>query len=159
MIKSLHVSVRKKLSILGIFWLGAFVCVSAIVRFVIVYKIMLHITYPSQRNYGMINWAFIWAEIEPNMSVIAACLPTYGPFFPSKGLRTSTVPVVKSFLNIPNLLGKKDHKNRSNTTNTSNGYHELDETVSSKASAGEIVEIQDKNIVGIGTTVNRNTEV
>ncbi|KAF2470810.1 GPCR, PTH-type, partial [Lindgomyces ingoldianus] len=81
MIKSLHINTKKKISILGIFWLGGFVCVSAIVRFVFLYNSIYRLTSLGQNQYSSITTAFIWAEVEPNASVIAACLPTYGPLF------------------------------------------------------------------------------
>lgn len=81
MIKSLNINIKQKISILGIFWLGAFVCVSAIIRFVYLYKTIFRLTDYGENQYRSITTAFIWAEVEPNTAVIAACLPTFRPLF------------------------------------------------------------------------------
>jgi hypothetical protein len=72
---------KRKLSVLGIFWLGGFVCIAAIIRFVFLLKQIFQLTDFRKNQYPSITVAFIWAEIEPNASVIAACLPTYAPLF------------------------------------------------------------------------------
>lgn len=40
---------------------------------------------------------FIWSHIEPNCSVIAACLPTYGPFFIGNETKKSLFKEIRSF--------------------------------------------------------------
>ncbi|KAF2107334.1 hypothetical protein BDV96DRAFT_653925 [Lophiotrema nucula] len=160
MIKSLHINTRKKLSILGIFWLGAFVCLSAIIRFVFVYKSIFKLKNLGQNNYSLITVAFIWAEVEPSTAVIAACLPTYGPLFPDKGFLTPMAQTIKSFLHIPTTpkAPNSGRPNKFSTTNGSVGYYELDKTLSSKMSAGDIFEIQDKKPMGVGTQIGTDVE-
>ncbi|KAF2198219.1 hypothetical protein GQ43DRAFT_494122 [Delitschia confertaspora ATCC 74209] len=89
MIKKLHIDFKRKMSVMGIFWLGAFCCVSAAVRLYYLHKEITKVTSgtadgttdPTANPYANISRGFIWAHIEPNCSIIAACLPTYGPLF------------------------------------------------------------------------------
>ncbi|KAF2273323.1 uncharacterized protein EI97DRAFT_461205 [Westerdykella ornata] len=101
MIKSLKVTTKEKISILGIFWLGGFVCVSAIIRFVFLYNSIYRLTDFGQNQYSSITVAFIWAEVEPNTSVIAACLPTYRPLFKNGVLLPRMVSSMRSALGLP----------------------------------------------------------
>lgn len=137
MIKSLRVNTKQKISILGIFWLGGFVCISAIVRFVYLYNQTYRITNYGENQYSSITVAFIWAEIEPNMSIIAACLPVYGPLF-KEGM---FFPRLARSLSA--LLGHSiKTRTRTRTTATNNasmdGYYELDKTINSKPN-GDLV--------------------
>ena len=59
-------------------------CIAAAVRFYFLFTD----TYrkpanpdPTANPYLKVTEGFIWAHIEPNASIIAACLPTYGIFF------------------------------------------------------------------------------
>ncbi|KAL2038434.1 hypothetical protein N7G274_008773 [Stereocaulon virgatum] len=87
-IKNLHMPTRRKVTVTGIFWLGAFCCVAASVRFYTLYQ--------SERgeaggkNYDAATKGFIWSHIEPNCSVIAACLPTFGNLFTGKHITLSS---------------------------------------------------------------------
>ncbi|KAJ5660967.1 uncharacterized protein N7484_000339 [Penicillium longicatenatum] len=79
LIHHLQMSTRKKLKVLGIFWLGIFCCFSSAIR-------LYYIPGLSQLKWSP---AFIWALIEPNASVIAACLPIFGHLL-GEGWRIST---------------------------------------------------------------------
>ncbi|KAH7117020.1 hypothetical protein B0J11DRAFT_593143 [Dendryphion nanum] len=125
MIKKLHVNTKQKISILGIFWLGGFVCVAAIVRFVFLHQTIYRLKDYGSNQYSYITKAFMWAEIEPNTSVVAACLPTYGPLFQkmsswSEFRKTST-------------WFRSNPTNISHELNSCHTYYDLDRTVGSKS--------------------------
>lgn len=136
-IKSLRINIKRKVSIIGIFWLGGFVCVSATIRFVLLYNSIYRLTDYGENQYSSITTAFIWAEIEPNTSVIAACLPTYGPLFREGGI------FPKLFQSLLTALGKsKGSAHGSTPSGVSNattvGYYELDKVISNSKTTGDI---------------------
>jgi hypothetical protein len=134
MIKSLRVNTKQKISILGIFWLGGFVCVSAIIRFVFLYNQIYRLTDFGKNTYSSVTLAFIWAEVEPNCSVIAACLPTYGPLFKEGQFVPRIFYSIKSKLG---LSSKGTGTDLTTTNSKSTGYYELDKTTS-RNGTGEI---------------------
>ncbi|KAI1355955.1 hypothetical protein F5Y01DRAFT_268129 [Xylaria sp. FL0043] len=74
----LHMSRKRKWQLFGIFWLGFFCVIAAVVRLILLYENLHNIT----ADRGLIylqDTIFIFKVIEPNASIIAACLPTYGP--------------------------------------------------------------------------------
>lgn len=146
MIKSLHVNTKQKISILGIFWLGGFVCVSAIIRFVFLVKSINRLADLGQNQYNSITVAFIWAEVEPNTSVVAACLPTYGPLFKEGTFFPSIVRSVRTALGMPSKTVSGTHPSEATNTNNS-GYYELDRTISSKGNGDLFSEIGTKKSV------------
>lgn len=84
----LRLSLRQRLSILGIFFLGTVATVCSVARLVIYYQVdkdlMLH---PTDGTYYMSS-VFIVTVVELDLAVISACLPTLRPllttFFASK---------------------------------------------------------------------------
>lgn len=81
-IRKLQMPWTRKLQVIAIFWLGIFCCVSSIVRFYFLYsEINGAIAVTGPDRYLKTSTAFIWATVEPNTSIIAACLPCYAPFF------------------------------------------------------------------------------
>lgn len=129
---------KRKISIIGIFWLGGFVCVSAIIRFVFLYNSIFRLTNLGKNQYSTITRAFIWAEIEPNTSVIAACLPTFGPLFKEGGIFPRIINSLRSSLgrSTPGSTQKTEPSILSGTTAA--GYYELDKVVSTNKSTGDI---------------------
>ncbi|KAF2967057.1 hypothetical protein GQX73_g6513 [Xylaria multiplex] len=89
-IRNMQMTWAHKLQVLAIFWLGIFCCVSSAVRFYYLYsEISLTSIEMGPRRYLKVSTAFIWGTIEPNTSIIAACLPCYAPLFPKgRGLST-----------------------------------------------------------------------
>ncbi|KAF2794554.1 hypothetical protein K505DRAFT_374565 [Melanomma pulvis-pyrius CBS 109.77] len=139
MIKSLQVNTKQKISILGIFWLGGFVCVSAIIRFVLLYNSIYRLSDYGKNQYSSITAAFIWAEVEPNTSVIAACLPTYGPLFRGPLFKEGNFfPAIarslRSMLGMTRGSTRGTHPPGTSNTNTSQ-YYELDKTASNKSTS------------------------
>ncbi|KAF2639389.1 hypothetical protein P280DRAFT_481521 [Massarina eburnea CBS 473.64] len=137
-IRTLKVNTRRKVSIIGIFWLGGFVCISAIVRFVLFYQSIHGLTDFGKNQYSSITNAFIWSEIEPNTSVIAACLPTYGPFFRENGIMPKFIHSMRSTFG---MSSTSEHKTSISMQGKaySVGYLELENATSSKKSTGDIV--------------------
>ncbi|KAL7912261.1 hypothetical protein GGI35DRAFT_310550 [Trichoderma velutinum] len=89
-IRKLQMNSGRKVQVLAIFWLGIFCCISSAVRF---YYIRTEITQSTAATgpdrYLNMSAAFIWGTIEPNASIVAACLPCYAPLFVKVGgLRT-----------------------------------------------------------------------
>ncbi|PYI10679.1 hypothetical protein BO78DRAFT_414316 [Aspergillus sclerotiicarbonarius CBS 121057] len=77
---SLHMRPQKKLGVLLIFWLGAFCCVAAIVRLVLLHASLSKVaTDPSMVR--LQSKMIIFMLLEPNCSIMAACLPCFGTFF------------------------------------------------------------------------------
>lgn len=75
-IAKLHMDWRKKLSIMGIMMLGAFSCVSSMIRIYYLAKLA---------ETADVSWWFGpgmgWSCIEPSVAIITACLPTLAPLF------------------------------------------------------------------------------
>lgn len=95
---------------------------AAAVRFVLLYKEIYHVSnsskanryskvlhfshlqiYPTDDYHAQLSLlvymtqGFIWSHIEPNCSIIAACLPTYGPFFIGNETTSSLFKDIRSF--------------------------------------------------------------
>ncbi|KAF2258953.1 hypothetical protein CC78DRAFT_476725 [Lojkania enalia] len=152
MIKSLKMSLKQKVSILAIFWLGGFVCVAAIVRLVYLVNSMGRLQNSFGRNlYSQITAAFIWAEIEPNVAVIAACLPCYGPIFTDTRF-ARMIRSVKSILHISTKSGQKLQPSRLTNTKRSS-YYELDKRINSNRDTSAI--LRDKG----GKSITLQTEI
>ncbi|KAH8429149.1 uncharacterized protein LDX57_006819 [Aspergillus melleus] len=81
-IYKLQMSTVQKFQVLGIFWLGIFCCVSSAIRFYYIYSdIRKSVANMGADRYTSSATATTWAIVEPNMSIVAACLPTYGNLF------------------------------------------------------------------------------
>ncbi|KAL5405481.1 hypothetical protein PMIN06_003748 [Paraphaeosphaeria minitans] len=125
-IRTLKIDRRRKLSIIGIFWLGSFVCISAIVRFVLFYQSINGLSDLGKNQYSSITNAFIWSGIEPSTSVIAACLPTYGPFFRESGIVPKFIQSVKSTFGTSSASGHKTEFSTQSTSLSNGQYMELE---------------------------------
>ncbi|KAF2788807.1 hypothetical protein K505DRAFT_420871 [Melanomma pulvis-pyrius CBS 109.77] len=101
-IRKLHVKTRKKFLIMGIFWMGFFCVVATAVRLYFGYKLSLagagKPVSDEEFSYVSVN-NIIWAEIESCCSVVAACLPTYGPIMRSIAIPSSILSSIQSLLN------------------------------------------------------------
>ncbi|KAF2478182.1 uncharacterized protein BDR25DRAFT_338822 [Lindgomyces ingoldianus] len=78
----LHMDAKRKIAVMFIFWLGAFCAVAAITRLVLLRE-SLELVAQSKGFEAVYNQAkqFCFMILEPNCSIIAACLPCYGPLF------------------------------------------------------------------------------
>ena len=95
-IRTLHVSTRKKIILGAIFWLGIFCIIASIVR--VHYFVELSKITQRDRSFsgkrvsrlqvehiadiaiqGTTFYCFLWSVVEPLVSIIAACLPASAP--------------------------------------------------------------------------------
>jgi hypothetical protein len=79
----LQMPVLRKVAVMMIFWLGALCCVAAGVRLHLLNKAVHGVT-DNANAYADLTTAFVWAELEPNASVMAASLPMLRPLFSSE---------------------------------------------------------------------------
>ncbi|KAH6673517.1 hypothetical protein B0J14DRAFT_50180 [Halenospora varia] len=79
MIKSLHLSKTRRWTVMGIFGLGGFCVIAAVVR--LYYQVQIsspaQVTDPTYQTI----YILIWSSVEPCASIICACLPILGPLF------------------------------------------------------------------------------
>ncbi|PWY85003.1 hypothetical protein BO70DRAFT_232183 [Aspergillus heteromorphus CBS 117.55] len=87
MLLSLQMPAQRKIGIMLIFWLGAFCCIAAIIRYFFLRKALASVGkgYGAVQSHVVIlrlesNQA-VFMVLEPNCSIIAACLPCYGNLF------------------------------------------------------------------------------
>jgi hypothetical protein len=83
-IRTLHLPTSRKLACIAVFWLGAFCVVCAAARLHLLNK-SIHSVTDNPNAYANLTIAFIFAEMEPNASVIAASLPMLRPLFVHDG--------------------------------------------------------------------------
>ncbi|KAF2687595.1 hypothetical protein K458DRAFT_484867 [Lentithecium fluviatile CBS 122367] len=101
-IHKLHVNRQKKFLLVGVFWMGFFCVVATAVRLYFGYKLSeAGAGKPvSDQEFSYISVSnIIWAEIESCCSVLAACLPTYGPLVRSLALPSVISTTLRSLLN------------------------------------------------------------
>ncbi|KAF2705433.1 hypothetical protein K504DRAFT_460186 [Pleomassaria siparia CBS 279.74] len=117
-IRNLHVTTRKKILIMGIFWMGFFCVVATAVRLYFGYQLSLagagKPVSDDEFSYVSVN-NIIWAEIESCCSVVAACLPTYGPIMRSLAMPSFMKTSIQSLLN--SLKRKSTDRTSSSNTN------------------------------------------
>lgn len=90
-VRTLQMTWTRKLQVIATFWLGIFCCIASAVRFYFLYQSINESTSETgPERYLASSTAFIWGTVEPNASIIAACLPCYAPFF-AKGQGLSTL--------------------------------------------------------------------
>jgi hypothetical protein len=130
--------------------------VSAIIRFVYLYNSIYRLTDYGENMYSSITVAFIWAEVEPNCSVIAACLPTYGPLFK----QGQFIPRVFSSLRTKFGLSSKEvlEADLSGSASKSAGYYELDREMNRRGN-GDIYSETDTKISAIQETTVTDIEL
>ena len=64
---------------------------------------------------------FIWAHIEPNCSIIAACLPTYGTLFSGAHIFDGLIHSLRSFMSLGSRSNKSSRFRASNDTSGRDG--------------------------------------
>ncbi|KAI2628671.1 hypothetical protein GGR54DRAFT_356489 [Hypoxylon sp. NC1633] len=99
-IYNLHMNRKRKWLIFLVFWLGAFCVVAAIVRLILLEDTLNEIDNDPNKNIYLQHTIYIFKVIEPNASIIAGCLPCYGPLI--KGWRTpeSIIRSIRSLVSI-----------------------------------------------------------
>ncbi|KAK0631017.1 hypothetical protein B0T17DRAFT_462298, partial [Bombardia bombarda] len=98
-ISRLHMAAKRKLAVSLIFWLGAFCCVAAIVRTVLLNESVRAVVQNQSNVFGQ-SKQFIFMIIEPNCSIIAACLPCYGPLLAGGRRPESIIRSIRSLISI-----------------------------------------------------------
>lgn len=121
-IATLHMPRQRKVAVGMIFWLGSFCVVAAIVR-----TILLHASIEEVVNspgFGAVasqHKQFIFMIIEAHCSIIAACLPCFGPLFTGGRAPESLVRSVRSVLSLASRSSlKKDTTRKNGSINGSN---------------------------------------
>lgn len=71
----LHMSAKRKVVVSGMFLMGGFVIVASVLRLALLFNENL-----ADPTYGLVN-AFTWSNIEVDVAVLSASLPTLGPIF------------------------------------------------------------------------------
>ncbi|CAI6331426.1 unnamed protein product [Periconia digitata] len=107
LVSRLHLEWKRKVAVALIFCLG-FVCViAATARFIVLHR-SLHLVLESSGNSAvhLQSQNFILMIIEPNISVVAACLPCYGPLV--KGGR-SQMSLINSVRSMFSLRSRQDY--------------------------------------------------
>ncbi|KAK7733714.1 hypothetical protein SLS53_008181 [Cytospora paraplurivora] len=79
-ISRLNMKAKRKTAIILIFWLGAFCVVAAIVRTVLLDQSIRQVVSSTDHDHvANQSKQYIFMVLEPNCSILAACLPTYAP--------------------------------------------------------------------------------
>ncbi|KAK9772826.1 putative Integral membrane protein [Seiridium cardinale] len=100
-ISRLNMKRQRKLAIILIFWLGAFCAVAAIVRTVLLNdSIREVISSSAYQRVSNQSKQYIFLVIEPNCSILAASLPTYGPLFTGGRAPESFIRSLRSVFSI-----------------------------------------------------------
>ncbi|KAL8848317.1 MAG: hypothetical protein Q9221_006671 [Calogaya cf. arnoldii] len=86
-ILKLQLKWSKKIKVYAILGLGIFCTVCASVRFYYA-NLQLHVVFQAtaQEKATITTNSSLWSKLEPSASIIAACLPTYGPLFKNRTL-------------------------------------------------------------------------
>ncbi|KAI0847852.1 hypothetical protein F5Y00DRAFT_263025 [Daldinia vernicosa] len=120
----LHMPTRKKIFVGLIFWLGAFCCVAAIVRLVLVSQ-SLNQVHKSRSAVYTQSVQFVFMILEPNCSIIAACLPCYGPLVAGGRAPESIVRSVRSAFSLRSFRSRRSGSSSDkNHTALDSGAHQ-----------------------------------
>ncbi|CAG8948662.1 hypothetical protein HYFRA_00001782 [Hymenoscyphus fraxineus] len=100
-ITKLRMKRNRKISVIAILWLGFFCVVASSVRIWYFKEFLFEdFTYHADAFGPVVSNIFIWSRIEPCCSVVAACLPTFGPLFENGRTPESIVASFRSVLSI-----------------------------------------------------------
>ncbi|CAH0021167.1 unnamed protein product [Clonostachys rhizophaga] len=78
MVGKLRLNAIKKVSVIGVFLLGAMVCVTSIVRLTAIWN-----PPDVMANFDTAK-GMLWSTLQVGMAIVCACLPTFGPIFSGK---------------------------------------------------------------------------
>ncbi|OTA60395.1 hypothetical protein K449DRAFT_435499 [Hypoxylon sp. EC38] len=98
-ISRLHMPTKRKIAVGGIFWLGIFCCVAAAVRLALVYRVLSEVL-STGTAVSLQSLQFVFLMVEPHFSIIAACLPCYGPLIEGGRSPDSLVRSVRSIISL-----------------------------------------------------------
>ncbi|KAL4935322.1 hypothetical protein BDV06DRAFT_234429 [Aspergillus oleicola] len=109
----LHMPTRKKIAVALVFWLGALqvnnspCCVAAIVRLVLLRSSLSKVA-TDGALVSTQSRQFIFMILEPNCSIIAACLPCYGPLFSRGHAPESLIRSFRSMITLRSYSSGRD---------------------------------------------------
>jgi len=108
-ISKLQLKLANKIKISLILWLGVFCVICASVRFYYSYK-QLQVVFEAtaQEKASITVMASLWSKLEPSASIIAACLPTYGPLLSHSSFK-SLLQSARSFFSIGSRSGSNSN--------------------------------------------------
>lgn len=92
----LHMPRGRKYGLLGLFFLGVFVCAASIAH--LVYIILLGGPDGLKNSTHFMGYIVIWFSIEPSMGVICANLPTFGPILARQFPITRITTAIRQYL-------------------------------------------------------------
>ena len=129
-IYKLQLKWSRKIKVSAILWLGIFCVVSASVRLYYAHLQLdpVFIATATEKANITVKSA-LWSNIEPSASIIAACLPTYGPLVHKRTLGS----IMKTAANFFSILsgsrnsttGPSGHYNSENGNGVNHSWHEL----------------------------------
>ncbi|CAG9946710.1 unnamed protein product [Clonostachys rosea f. rosea IK726] len=105
-ISTLQMAKKRKIAVGMIFWLGGFCCIAAIIRLVFLHQ-SIHGVLGAENNIFLQSKQFIFMIIEPNCSIIAACLPCYGPLVSGGHSLGSIFNSIRSMFSLRSGSGSK----------------------------------------------------
>lgn len=124
-INSLHMKTGRKFKVTSIFFLGIFCVVAASIRFYYAYigNRAADSSFTNGYPYATVATEAMWSRIEPSASVIAACLPLFGPIVPHGRRLGSMVRSAIEMISIGSSRGSrrsrksdKSHDSKTKTT-------------------------------------------
>ncbi|KAH7316783.1 hypothetical protein B0I35DRAFT_512661 [Stachybotrys elegans] len=146
-VRSLHVTRNKKFLLVGIFWMGFFCVIATAVRLYFGYRLSeagsgrpvsdQEFSYVSVHN-------VIWAEIESCCSIIAGCLPTYGPLARSLSLPTFMTTTFRSLLN--SVRRKSTNRDTEDPDNKHTWYQLSEGRRNHKADPGPVLATEEREV-------------
>ena len=81
-------------------------CIAAAIRFYYLYKGEPKVQgSPGHSHYSYATREYIWGHIEPSCSIVAACLPTYGPIFIGNKSLERWMNSLRSFMSLRSNSG------------------------------------------------------
>ncbi|RYP09458.1 hypothetical protein DL764_001283 [Monosporascus ibericus] len=95
----LNMQTKRKVTVVLIFWLGAFCAVAAIVRTVLLNQSIREVLF-SVNHIASQSHQYVFMVLEPNCSILAACLPTYGPLVTGWRAPESLIRSVRSIFSL-----------------------------------------------------------
>ncbi|OTB02474.1 hypothetical protein M426DRAFT_322575 [Hypoxylon sp. CI-4A] len=118
-ILKLRMPFSRKIAVVLIFWLGIFCCVTSIVRLALLVKLLSTVV-AAKDSIAIQSKQFIFLVLEPHCSIIAGCLPCYGPLLAKLGGRApeSIIRSVRSIISLPSWRSRgsrESHGSRNRT--------------------------------------------
>ncbi|KAK5999070.1 hypothetical protein PT974_01458 [Cladobotryum mycophilum] len=118
-ISRLQMGSKRKISVALIFWLGIFCCIAAAVRLWLLDSSIRGVVKAQDTVFNE-SKQFIFMILEPNCSIIAACLPCYGPLIAGGRAAESIIRSVRSVFSLRSIRSNNSGGSGNGTRNTTN---------------------------------------